>query len=187
MKRRSRIPVIIAVTGTIAFTLVSILPSPPATPGSGALVARFGWPSEAFARLRRISVTSTTTAFSRFSPVLGLHGDARIIEATGPFACDPGETWQVDIVISQGDAMADGHKQGTCSGELGTWTVTAEASGTSSFAAGPAEGCGTISTQADGTTTDSFEWCGDFLLESTTDTTSSDGGGGGCAIRPPAR
>jgi len=187
MGRRSSIPATIAVTGTIAFTLVSILPSPPAMRGPGALRARFGGPSEAVARLRMITATSSPIVFSRFSPVAGLQGNARMIEATGPFACDPGETWQVDVVISQGDAMADGHKEGTCSGALSTWRVTAEASSSTSFAAGPAQGCGTISTQAAGTTTDTFEWCDDFLLESTTETTTTSSDGGGCAILPRAR
>jgi hypothetical protein len=133
----------------------------PAAPGPGTLLARFGGPSEAVALIRRV------TATVRFSPVLGLRGNARLIEATGPFACDPDEIWRVDVVISQGNAVADGHTQGFCSGDLGMWHVLAVARGRDSFAAGPAEGCGRISTRAGGEITDSLEWCGEFLLEPT--------------------
>ena len=95
----------------------------------------------------------------------GLRPNSRTIEASGPFACDPNEIWRVEVTVTQGDAVAQGHTQGLCSGNVGTWKVRAPARGSESFTTGPAEGCGKLTTRVGGGITDSFEWCDQFVLE----------------------
>ena len=41
----------------------------------------------------------------------------------------------------------------------------AVARGPQAFGSGPAEGCGKLTTHAGSEITDSFEWCGEFVLE----------------------
>jgi len=163
MTTRGRLLATPVAAGLVVWALAGILPSVPTLP-AGTLVARFGGPSEAAARIRRVTDTFFT-GFTRFAEVLGLRRNTRLIEATGPFACDPNEIWRVEIVITQGDAVAKGHTQGFCSGNVGTWKVLAVARGPQAFGSGPAEGCGKLTTHAGSEITDSFEWCGEFVLE----------------------
>ena len=167
MTSRARLLATPVVAGLAVWALAAILPSAPPMPG-GTLVARFGGPSEAAALIRAFTQTGFF-GFTRFNPVGGLRANARLIEASGPFSCDPNEIWRVAVVVTQGDAVAKGKTQGFCSGNVGTWHALAVARGPNGFAAGPAQGCGRLSTHAGSETTDSFEWCDEFVLESTSE------------------
>lgn len=141
----------------VASSIFQLLPAPHSS--APTLVARLTGPPAAEALIRRRMISDA------FDPVLQLSGNARLIDASGPFACDPGEIWRVDVVITQGDARAEGHTQGFCSGEIGTWEALAVARGRASFGPGEAEACGRLITRAGGTVTDSDEWCNVITLE----------------------
>jgi len=125
---------------------------------------RVAWlvgPPPAFALRRTVCDHPGCGGFSRAHE---LKGNNREIFATGLFTCNAGPIWRVDIEITQGNAVAEGHDEGVCSGELGTWEAPAVALGPASFAPGPASGCGRFILRVGGEVTSTFEWCDDFTL-----------------------
>jgi hypothetical protein len=146
--------------GTGVALLVALLgPQGAARKPSGGLVARFLasslGPEAAYAR-RIIS--------PEFDSPLEISANTRQILATGPLGCETGDKWIVSVVITQGDATAEGRTQGHCSGRIGHWEVQAVARGPASFEPGPAHGCATFVTRK-GNAAESFDWCQDLVLE----------------------
>ena len=168
--------------GPVVWAVLALLPAPPPTSDPVTLVARFSGPSLAFAR-RPVRISDTVLFAPKFDPVLPLGGNGRQIFASGPFSCEAGAKWRVDIEITQGSAVAAGHTQGQCSGQrvgevgadettrvilpgvvtVGTWRLLARSP--DSFVPGPASGCGKFVVRVGSEVMDSHEWCADFTLE----------------------
>jgi hypothetical protein len=160
MKSSLRLLAVPVALGLVGSLVVSLAPFPRSGDGPGWI----GGPSVALARLF-ISDTRRILVFSLFEPAPVIENDGRQLVATGPFACEPGAIWRVDVEITQDDVVAEGHTQGFCSGNTGMWEVQAVARGPETFFPGPASGCGRLVVIVAGRVTDSQDWCSDFTLE----------------------
>ena len=106
--------------------------------------------------LRRRTITP------EFDPPLDLRA-GRVVIARGPVACDPGEVYFIDLVLTQDGSEAVGRTAGRCTGEAQQWTVYAVVRGPETFTEGPAHACAVATTRRVGIT-DRFEWCADPVL-----------------------
>lgn len=102
------------------------------------------------------------TITPEFDPPLDLRA-GRVVIARGPIACDPGEVYFIDLVLTQGGSRAAGRTAGRCTGEAQQWTVYAAVRGRGTFTEGPAHACAVATTRRVGIT-DRFEWCADPVL-----------------------
>jgi hypothetical protein len=149
-------PVIAALGAAFVVTLLTA----PADPPDGTLTFTFEGqevtaPVEP-ALLRRRTITP------EFDPPLDVRA-GRVVFARGFVACDPGEVFVVEVVVTQGDARAEGRTAGRCTGEVQEWTAPTVARRGATFSPGPAHACATATTRRVGVT-DTFQWCADPVL-----------------------
>ena len=105
--------------------------------------------------LRRRTITP------EFDPPLAIRA-GRVVYARGFVACDPGETYRVEVTVEQGGVSGTGRTVGRCTGDVQVWTaVVATRSGR--FESGPSSACAVATTRRTGIT-DTFEWCGTPVL-----------------------
>ncbi|MCA9876041.1 MAG: hypothetical protein KC441_20350 [Anaerolineales bacterium] len=102
------------------------------------------------------------------TPLPILNGGNEVL-ASGHGGCTAGEEVTVGITVTQpisvSGAVATGEKVWTCNGETQMWQMTATAVTTTTVLVdGPAEACGLATTRADGSVTDTFDWCRDVDL-----------------------
>lgn len=103
--------------------------------------------------------------FGIASPVqLSDNGRHIFIEGHGGCAADQMVRVHVTVTQSTTGALARGHTQEFCTGDLQHWTIKAVARGPARFVAGPAEACGVARTRFRGKRTDTFQWCRDITL-----------------------
>ena len=103
-----------------------------------------------------------------FSAGLPLSNDGASVVALGEGGCTDGETITIAFTITQASSggTVTGLWNGDCSGELQTWTKVATATPSPNFTAGPAVACAFAETFADGSVTDTQDWCDDVVLAS---------------------
>ncbi len=100
-----------------------------------------------------------------FRDSLALMDDGDSVVATGRGACTAGETITIAFTVTQSTgARATGLWDGACTGALQSWTQTSSTIPSPSLSAGAATACAVAETRADGTVTDSQDWCNDVLL-----------------------
>ena len=116
-------------------------------------------PAPAFASMR----------ISTVDPTARLNGTGSYALVTGPLVCDSGEDFRIAVTVTQaGGAEATATAEGTCSGDVQRWRVTARApAGGPVFVGGPAQVCASAQTRTGETVTDTHQWCREVtLLES---------------------
>lgn len=103
-----------------------------------------------------------------FSDILSLADDGGSIAASGQGACTADQAITIAFTVTQSTSGASvtGLWDGTCTGEVQTWTNTPAATPSPNFSAGAAEACAFAETRDDGSVTDSQDWCDDVLLAS---------------------
>jgi len=105
--------------------------------------------------LRRRTITP------EFDPPLALRA-GRVVFARGFVACDPGESYRVEVTVEQGDVSGSGRTAGRCTGDVQVWTAPVVARG-GTFESGPSSACAVATTRRT-RVTDTFEWCGTPVL-----------------------
>lgn len=102
-----------------------------------------------------------------FSPALPLRLDDGSVVATGEGACTADNDITIVFTVTQpstGESVS-GVWNGTCTGDLQTWTNSATATPSPNFTAGDAEACASAETRDDeDNVTDTQEWCDDVSL-----------------------
>jgi hypothetical protein len=104
------------------------------------------------------------TITPEFDPPLDLVA-GRVVFARGFIACDPGEVFVVNVVVTQDGSTGQGRTAGVCTGETQVWTAVVPARSRAGFEEGPAEACAVATTRRRGIT-DTFQWCGQPELTS---------------------
>ena len=150
------LPLLVAVAAAGAITLVTPGTGPPGGTLTFDLDSPDGLASPLPVVLRRRTITP------EFDPPLDLRA-GRLIVARGPVACDPGEAFSIDLVVTQGDSQASGRTAGRCTGDVQQWTVYATVEGDGAFVPGRVHACAVATTRRLGIT-DSFQWCADPVL-----------------------
>lgn len=149
-------PLLVALSVAGAVTVVTSADGPPGT----TLILDLGGTDRSVPiepiLLRRRTITP------EFDPPLDLRA-GRVVIARGPVACDPGEIYFIDLVLTQGSSRAVGRTAGSCTGDAQQWTVYAVVRGPGTFTEGPARACAVATTRRLGIT-DRFEWCADPVL-----------------------
>lgn len=105
-----------------------------------------------------------------FSGNLLLGYNNAAVVASGEGACTDGETITIAFTITQAanNTTAMGVWNGDCTGDLQTWTSSANATPSPNFSAGPAEACAFAETFDDqDDVTDSQDWCDPVMLTTT--------------------
>lgn len=89
----------------------------------------------------------------------GPHG--RIVQVSGPIACDVGERLLITVGVSQesSGAWGTGLTLVKCTGELQQWSVKVLALSRAGFKPGQAQACAFGATSRNGTVTDTRQWC----------------------------
>lgn len=83
------------------------------------------------------------------------------VQVRGHGSCTAEEQVTVAVAITQSTtgAVATADLQQDCTGDLQHWQVMATTDTITPFVADTAEACGLATTRADGSVTDTFEWC----------------------------
>jgi hypothetical protein len=99
---------------------------------------------------------------------LVLSADGRDILATGHVGCTEGETYLIEVRITQRatGAMSSCMTQGKCTGDLQKFQAATHARGPARFELGEALACGLIRTRLEDTFTDAWQWCDKVTLVS---------------------
>jgi hypothetical protein len=149
----SGVALVVATAGVLALTA-----SGPAGQGSGDLFFSFEEQSPEMSPIiiRRRTITP------EFDPPLDVRA-GRIVFARGSLACDPGEIFTVEVVITQDGSTARGRTAGRCTGEIQQWIAPAAVRGGGELVEGPAHACAVATTRRGGIT-DTHEWCADPVL-----------------------
>ena len=87
------------------------------------------------------------------------HQGRRIV-VTGPLQCDRGETAWLRVTVTQRStgAVAEGHTQIACTGDIQPWQVQAPAQSNESFQEGAATAVAIARTTDRGAATDAHQW-----------------------------
>jgi hypothetical protein len=96
-----------------------------------------------------------------FDGSLALGDAGQSIQVIGHGGCTQGEQVAVAVTITQSTtgAVATADLQQDCTGDLQHWQVMATTKTITPFVADTAEACGLATSRADGSVTDTFEWC----------------------------
>lgn len=87
----------------------------------------------------------------------GPHG--RTATITALVACTAGETVQIRVTLTQGQAIGEGVVHGTCTGTVAEYPVRVAARGSTGFTAGPAQACASAVNRDRGDVVDTRQWC----------------------------
>jgi hypothetical protein len=91
------------------------------------------------------------------------------VSVTGPLTCEAGNTWRIDVTVTQGSTEGEARTAGNCSGTGQEWRGRVAADGAASFVPGTAKGCGhLVATAPNGHLSQNRRWCSDFTLVSET-------------------
>jgi hypothetical protein len=104
---------------------------------------------------------------SAFDTTADLKRNARAIAISGPFQCDSGGEFTVEISISQQGtgAVAHGLTHGTCTGDEQGFSAVAHAHAAAPFTGGTAQACGLAVVTSHGAPTDAVQWCREIQLQ----------------------
>ncbi|HSM56288.1 MAG TPA: hypothetical protein VK879_09050 [Candidatus Sulfomarinibacteraceae bacterium] len=99
---------------------------------------------------------------------LALGSNRRLVEVRGHIACEEGEQLRIDVTVTQGatGAVARGHTQDVCTGDIQVWTARVVARGPVASVTGAAEACAVAQTRSRGHVTDAYSWCKGVTLVS---------------------
>lgn len=100
------------------------------------------------------SMTSNTIGASGS---LGPHGRTAIVTAL--IECTAGQTVQIRVTLTQGQAIGEGAGHGTCTGSVAEYPVRVSARGETGFTAGPAQACASAVNRDRGDVVDTRQWC----------------------------
>ncbi len=111
---------------------------------------------------------------------LPIRTDGRHVSVTGPMACDPGDSWEVQATLTQGRVRGTGRSEGACRGDIQEWVGRVAGATAATFEPGAARGCAVLRTLRDDVQTDRHQWCNDVVLAAAG--AESDGGDDGDAV-----
>ena len=100
-------------------------------------------------------------------PLAWLSASGRYALVTGPITCTVGDTYDLQLKVTQGDAgvQAAGVTGDQCAGDVQRWSVKAEVGADSpALAPGAAQFCATATTWRSDAMTDQRQWCGELNL-----------------------
>lgn len=103
-----------------------------------------------------------------FDAALPLADDGSLLVVSGQGACTAEEDATIVFTVTQSSsgAIATGVWNGTCTGQLQTWTQAPTATPSPNFEAGEAEACADIVTRDSDEVTDIDKWCNSVFLAS---------------------
>lgn len=127
--------------------------------GQGVAVHERGMQTEPEGDGPIVQVTERISIPFGFDAALQLAGDGSIAAVSGQGACTAGDSITITFVVTQtsSGATATGVWNGTCTGQLQTWTQAPTATPSPNFDAGEAVACATAETLGD--EPDTQEWC----------------------------
>jgi hypothetical protein len=141
---------------------VAVLAVDASRPPTGGRALTFSFDGEDVSAPIEPAAIRRRTISPEFDPPLALRA-GRVVFARGSIACDPGEVFRVDVVITQDGVEGTGRGVGRCTGEVQQWTATVAARGGGAFMPGPADACATATTRFPGVT-DTHTWCATPVL-----------------------
>ena len=99
-------------------------------------------------------------------PTAMLSWDSHQAFISGPIACMPGESFDLQVTLTQGSSSTEGSGSlsAPCQGGVQRWTVKVMALAGASFAPGPARACTVGTLYQANSVMDTRQWCRDIAL-----------------------